>query len=775
MKIAVGSRYIQKSLSDVSYKIKPLIPALSRLAVQLAMVGMSFLVSRIPVYEGNCLFGISFVVGSANSYSLSVLIGFILNAWFGGNLIENSTFLAAAGVAATVRIIVNSNAKKTKTNSFVPSLIACLVSVAITEISIVIFSETFSFRMLGLLVSKSAFISAFSYFYYIATNYINDRHFTKIGMQEGFCCSFAFATMLMALYPINISVVSLGRVVAFAFVVSSFYFLTTKFSIAVSVAAACAVVFSEHEFAFAALGLIAAGTISSFVKEKGRALYAIVFVCGAIMFSATSNSHFYSIAYITEVIVATLVFLLIPIKYKVIENSGIKLHRSAALAVESRLLSMSAAMKDICSILERNLTETAKNKEIEKLYNTAVDKVCRGCTLMSYCWVKCYNNSTEALNSITPILSASGEVTKDQVFSAFDNRCINCSELSEIISEQYLKYIETQRINRNAKLFRGLLKRQFHALSQMLSCSAKELRSMYEWDENDSARIYIYAERLRIPIDTASCVYDAAHHPTITIRLKKSIDDRLLKRFSAAISSAVGVTLSPPIIKKNANSVTLFYSEQPRYIVHTAVSQRAAYGEVCGDVYTVFADTKGIVHLVLADGMGTGELAAKDGTVCCAFMRRLMENGFPALRAAEIANSTMSMKEDSESACTLDSLSFDMYSGNMSLFKAGAAPTYLFGGGGVKKLSYPTLPVGIFSEVTGREFRHKLMHGDIIAMVSDGTIGNDGSFIEKILKERSGQKAEDICLAIKDHAVIRGGTPDDVTVIVAKIEQSKSS
>ncbi len=772
MKLALNSKDISKNFSNFSFKIKPLTPVIARISVQLFMATVSFLLSRVPVLEGSCLFGISLVAGSSNSYSMSVLIGFILNAWFGGNLIENSTFLAAAGVAATVRFIVNTNIKKARFKSFAPSLIACLVSIAITEISVFIFSQTFSIRVLGLLVAKSALIACFAYFYNTATEFLSEQHFGKISTVEGVCCAFAFATVLMSLYPLHISVVSFGRVVAFVSVVASFYFLTTKFSIAVAVAAASAVVFSEPDFAFAALGLIAAGTIASFIKEKSRAIYAIVFLTGAIMFASVSSSHFFAVSYITEAIFATLIFLIIPIKYKVIENSGIKLHRSAALAVESRLLSMSAAMKDICSILERNLTETEKHKDLEKLYNSAVDRICRGCTMMSYCWVKCYNDSTTALSSITPILSKSGQVTKEEVFAAFNQRCINCSELSELINEQYLKYIETQRINKNAKLFKGLLKRQFHAFSQMLSCSAKELRSMYEWDENDSARIYIYAERLRIPIDTASCVYDAAHHPTITIRLKKEIDERLLKRFSAVIASTVGVTLSPPIIKKNASSVTLFYSEQPRYIVHTAVSQRAAFGDICGDVYTVFADTKGIVHLVLADGMGTGEAAAKDGAVCCAFMRRLMENGFPALRAAEIANSTMSMKEDSESACTLDSLSFDMYSGNMSLFKAGAAPTYLLGSGNIKKLNYPTLPVGIFSEVTGREFRHKLINGDIIAMVSDGTYGNDGRFIEKILKERSHQKAEDICLAIKDHAVLHNGAPDDITVIIAKIEET---
>ena len=170
--------------------------------------------------------------------------------------------------------------------------------------------------------------------------------------------------------------------------------------------------------------------------------------------------------------------------------------------------------------------------------------------------------------------------------------------------------------------------------------------------------------------------------------------------------------------------------------------------------------------------MGTGERAAKDGAVCCAFVRRLLEAGFAVKRAAELANAAMALREDSETASTLDVLSVNICDGTARLFKAGAAASYCLHEGVVAKLESRSLPVGILDNVVSREMSLSLSDGDVIVVTSDGA-ENGGPFVADLLKRLKNESAEVICREIAKRGF--SGTRDDVTVIVIKLEKNSHS
>lgn len=772
MKISAASVQLRARIFEApADTLRSALPFLKRAGVQLAFFAGSFLLTRVELSGGPCLLGLALVVGSSGRYAVCSLLGFMLSAWTGPGLVLQAAYIAAAGVCATVRCVLKAPGRARR-DSYVPSLVAAALCVAVTEFSVLAFTSSLTLSAAALALCRLFIIAAFSFFYRVATRSLRGGFFSELGAVQRACCAVAFGTIIASMCPVGIGPLSLGHIAA-AFTCSAlFFFLTAPTAVPMAAAAAGAVALAEPEFAFASVGLLVAGVSCSFIRERGRAFSCAVFCGVGALFATCAGGYSFAVTYLTELLIGSFLFLVVPIKYKALENSGAKLHRSAALAVESKLVSIASAMGDITAVLERVSPQKPRNENMDKLYNAAADSVCKHCALMSYCWVKCYGDSIAAFGSLSPKLYERGEVTNEEVFDAFRSRCISSDALCAEVNRRYAEFLEHKLTDRSARLFRGLLKRQFSAISKMLFCAASELRSMYEWDESDSARIYSCAERLHVPVDSACCIYDSSHHPTVTVKLRRDADETALRRFSAALSSIVGAKLSAPVVRRAGGLILLYYSEQPKYIIRTAVSQRPAGEGPCGDVYTVFADTKGVVHMVLSDGMGTGAPAARDGAVCCAFMRKLMENGFPALRAAELANSTLAMKSDGESACTLDSLSFDMYTGGASFFKAGAAPTFVLRKGEVTQLNHPTLPVGILSEVTGKEFSMTLCDGDVAVMVSDGVLLTGDRDIRDTLLRMSDAPAEEICREIKRTAEAAAPKPDDITVMVARISSA---
>ena len=98
---------------------------------------------------------------------------------------------------------------------------------------------------------------------------------------------------------------------------------------------------------------------------------------------------------------------------------------------------------------------------------------------------------------------------------------------------------------------------------------------------------------------------------------------------------------------------------------------------MCGDNYKYFNDGKGHFLMVLSDGMGTGGRAAVDGAMACGLMTRLLKAGFGYDCSLKFLNSSMLFKSTDESLATVDGANIDLFTGQVQLFKAGAAPTVI--------------------------------------------------------------------------------------------------
>ncbi len=182
-----------------------------------------------------------------------------------------------------------------------------------------------------------------------------------------------------------------------------------------------------------------------------------------------------------------------------------------------------------------------------------------------------------------------------------------------------------------------------------------------------------------------------------------------------------------------------------------------------GDRCLVFAGVEGRYYIVLCDGMGTGPEAARDGKAMGNLLKKLLVAGYPVEFALRSVNSLCALMGRA-GAVTIDLVELRLDSGKATLYKWGAAPSYLISKGVVIKIGTATPPPGL-SVTDCRETVEQLSlrRGEILVLLSDGAEGEES--LRRCLEDAAQPPGE---LAAKILSCSEGGA-DDATVAVVRL------
>ena len=165
------------------------------------------------------------------------------------------------------------------------------------------------------------------------------------------------------------------------------------------------------------------------------------------------------------------------------------------------------------------------------------------------------------------------------------------------------------------------------------------------------------------------------------------------------------------------------YRERDRskkYRIDTGASVYARPGTVSGDSYICRRLPDGRHLILLSDGMGKGEAAALESSLAVKTLADLIEAGFDVEIALRTLNSILLLKSEEEIFTTIDIGIFSGESGNLRLYKIGAASTFIKRGDRVNAVKMAALPMGIVDGLKIDFVNLKLQPGDQVVMVSDG-------------------------------------------------------
>lgn len=206
-------------------------------------------------------------------------------------------------------------------------------------------------------------------------------------------------------------------------------------------------------------------------------------------------------------------------------------------------------------------------------------------------------------------------------------------------------------------------------------------------------------------------------------------------------------------------------SAAPRYRVRVGARSRSK--ELCnGDRCIAFSAPPCRCYVALCDGMGTGLGAAREGEGAMALLKKMLTAGFPAEHAFRSINSILALRGQA-GAVTLDLAEVSLDTGRVTLYKWGAAPSYLLSRRGTEKLGTATPPPGL-SVTDGREtvLRLQLCRGETLILLSDGVEAEKVLARAALSDEQSPGELAEALLKTSP-----GGSTDDATVAVLRLQR----
>ena len=205
----------------------------------------------------------------------------------------------------------------------------------------------------------------------------------------------------------------------------------------------------------------------------------------------------------------------------------------------------------------------------------------------------------------------------------------------------------------------------------------------------------------------------------------------------------------------------------PRFRAEVAMSTRS-HREENGDQCIWFPGTGNEYYVLLCDGMGTGAGAARESREAAQLLQRLLRSGFPAEYALRSLNSLAVLRELG-GCTTVDLVRLQLDTGKGTLYKWGAASSYLLKNGQLRKIGTASPPPGLSHQSRETVDRLSLGGGEVLILLSDGA-GEDMLLRTPWTAPEPSPGA--LAAAILERGALEG---DDATVAVIRLRSPDAS
>ena len=202
-------------------------------------------------------------------------------------------------------------------------------------------------------------------------------------------------------------------------------------------------------------------------------------------------------------------------------------------------------------------------------------------------------------------------------------------------------------------------------------------------------------------------------------------------------------------------------ARQPRFRPEVGISSRSRE-QTSGDRCDCFEGPGTLSYLILCDGMGTGEGAARDSLDATALLRQFLEAGIRPPAALRSFNSLCALR-CAGGCATVDLLEMDLCTGKGVLYKWGAGPSYQIISGQLRKIGTAGAPPGLSQQARETVDRLSLGGGEVLIMLSDGA-GAEGLAREEWTAPE--MPLGDMAALILEQGTQRG---DDASVVTVRL------
>lgn len=719
-------------------------------------------------------FGFAFIIASPGVYSFFALLGTSIGLVFSQTGVYLFRYIVCAVALWLIRSRVLVSRSRLGEIWFL-SVCTCFLVCVLTGVAVVLptkggFDEIILFLAEGI-------IAAFSAFFYrrcISVLFkIREKSFEKREMP---CFCIAFATFAASLGKLEFFGFYPALFVAFLAVIVMSHILSEAGG-GICAAASAAALSGAMTDGYSVLPLVFSGVVSGAFSPLGKTGCAVSFL---LTFSATTlfTGEINSLQSIITAAAAAVVFFLIPEKlYKKVrlflrENKVTARESTYRKNVSTRLSETAETVEMICE----GMNKVSENlKKIDASYDRNIfcrvkQEVCSECEKREKCWENSFQYTMRGFEEISKNYR-DGKAFSDTPFGKlFLEKCRKNGDLQKSLLQNFRRYDEKLREEIRLDEKRKLMSEQMDCMSEMLKDFSKMFSKSPLVDNELSAEIKNIFSSFSVRCTKALCVVDTEGNMTIEANCKKidrEIDRRRLKE---EIERASLRKFSDPEIDFTETGTCITFRQKPWLRMKVGKIQLSSEDSpICGDCLREFTDEFGNRTLILSDGMGTGGRAAVDAAIAAEYFGGLVEKNVSYDNALKIINSVLELKSTNESLATIDAVHFNLFSGKVEFYKAGAAVSFVRKNGECSVIESASLPAGILDSVSFAKEKVMLSKGDIVVMVSDGVTTGKTDWIKEEIEKFSSSNPDILAQKIAGKVCdkMQGEKRDDITVVVS--------
>ncbi len=509
------------------------------------------------------------------------------------------------------------------------------------------------------------------------------------------------------------------------------------------------------------------GLVWALLAQRSRQQLVLIFT---LFFSASllwGYSPAISATGFLECVTGCLFFLFLPKKLlarmeQQLCPSGPAVSRPTGIQTRSAQLlqSMSGAVASLGLALDD--LQTDPRDDPEHLCRRAGAGVCRGCAAQSRCWQRDYESTRDAFSALAKPLQQKGSLDHTDLPTYFSARCLHPRQLCTAINDAYRRLLRRQAAEVHAQEQQKLMRQQYQGLQGVLRDLASSLGLGQEYFPALEKRVGRVAKAY-LP-DAIPAVYTRSGrlHVELLCRTIPDTDEDALRR---SLSSALGKPLLPPLHLESRSGQVLRFSQQEAFCLRLAHRSACKPGETqSGDSLRHLHTDDGRGLLLLSDGMGTGASAGFTSGRALDLICGFVESGCSLAESTQAVLPVLSARFPRWGFVTLDLLEINLFTGEALLLKYGAAPSLLFRGSKIQKLTSSRLPAGLEEAAPPGPEALTLLPGDRILLLSDGLWESIG--VRKALEQACAEDLDALCDRLMALAA-QDGVQDDCTLLAA--------
>lgn len=633
-------------------------------------------------------------------------------------------------------------------------------------------------RRIVFFLTEILLTAAITYFYRLAFSVWDDpRDAAPLSVRQATGALVLLCTLLLTLEQVPLAGgLSLGRILAALLTVLAAWKGGSGTGAAVGVAVGLSMDLAALTVSGCTMYFSFAGLAAGLFRKQGRLLTAAAYLLASTAAVLWAGASALDPIPLYEAAAASLCFLLLPERLlrrlaALIrqEHAPDGARRARAYTVH-RLSSSARAFRDLSAELERAVRAAAPASDPAVVFDRAADRVCKKCTLREMCWSRDYQSTRSALNDALPLLLDKGRGTPADYPAWFSAKCVEIRAFSSAVNEELAALLARKQFQARARANRSAVCRQYTQLADVLERAAAELSRELTPDPARQRRVQQRLAALGLEGESA-VYYDEHSHLRVEIAgTRLTVLDSPEERGN--LSGLMGVPLRA---EPTDSDERICLVENEPFLAVVGIAAREKNGQaVNGDSGAWFKDEAGRLNLFLCDGMGCGSAARADSLLAVELLERFLKAGLEPEEALSTLNDSLALRGEEEGGfTTIDLLRLDLFTGAGTLYKLGAAPSYLRSGTEVTRFSAQSLPAGLTAPGGSCPdvLPLRLAAGEWLVMVSDGVAGTEDDWIPAALASWEGDSPRQLARALLDGADRRRTPGDDRTVVALRLDR----